>query len=93
MRTSTRGPARTSFRALQSNRYARTLTGTVAVILLDGFLADPALWRECGHLNGWDSHTDPTFRDYLHSWDAHLREYGPRSRLPSVIADLFKLNP
>ena len=78
---------------LQSNRHARALTSTVALILLDRFLADPALWRECVHLNGWDPHADPTFTDYLHSWDAHLREYGPSSRLPAVIADLFKLNP
>ena len=78
---------------LQSNRSARTLTGTVAVIPAGQVSRRslPVAGVRLPERLGPPRRSDVP--DYLHSWDAHLRESGPSSRLPSDIADLFKLNP
>ena len=67
---------------LQSNRHARALTSTLAVILLDRFLADPSLWRECGHLNGWD----PPHRSDVHGLPPLLGRAAARVRPQQEVA-------
>lgn len=76
---------------LEANPYERYLCGTVAVALLDSFHADPALWRDCVHLNHWNPDADPSFAEYLGSWTAHLQVHSLPSRAPAAIADLFKV--
>ncbi|MDD9986255.1 MAG: hypothetical protein OXQ31_08305 [Spirochaetaceae bacterium] len=76
---------------LEANPYERDLCGTVAVALLDSFHADPALWRDCAHLNHWDPNADSAFAEYLSSWTAHLQEQSLPFRAPVAIADLFKM--
>lgn len=71
----------------------RELTGAVAVLLLDAFRADPTLWRNCAHLNGWNPAGDPTFAGYLASWTGHLRERGVEPRSPAVIGAALGLRP
>ena len=77
---------------LQINPYERALNGTVAVTLLGRFLADPSLWRECGHLNHWDPHADATFGEYVGSWASHLRAHDLAPRTPTLIAELFEID-
>ncbi len=76
---------------LEANPYERDLCGTVAVALLDSFQADPALWRDCVHLNHWNPDADPAFATYLRSWASHLRDHALDARLPRAMAELFRL--
>ena len=77
---------------LEQNRYERGLCGTVAVLLLDNFRADPTLWSECGHLNQWDPRTNPTFRDYLDSWASHLLTRGIEPRSAALVRRIFQVS-
>ena len=79
--------------ALETDRYERDLTGAVAVLLLDRFRAEPALWRDCAHLNRWNPADDPAFAHYLASWTAHLREHGVEARAPAVIGAALGVDP
>jgi len=76
---------------LEANPCERDLCGTVAVALLDSVHSDPALWRDCVHLNHWNPDADPAFAEYLGSWTAHLQERSLPACAPAAIADLFKV--
>ena len=73
--------------ALSRGRNHRRLNGTVAVALLEPFLEDPSLWRDCRWLNRWDPAADATFADYLHSWSACLLASGIEPRAPVLIGE------
>ena len=72
---------------LEANPFNRELNRTLAVTLLDRFLEDPSLWRDCGWLDHWDPSANETFRDYLDSWAALLHEKDFAPRTPSLIGD------
>ena len=74
---------------LEANSCERKLNGTLAVLLLDRFLRDPSLWRDCGWLNHWDSGVNATFREYLDSWAAQLHENDYDVRAPELIGKLL----
>ncbi len=59
--------------SLTVNPCDRKLNAVISVILLPNFLCFPQLWRDCAHLNQWDTTHDETFEDYLKSWWAHMR--------------------
>ena len=60
-----------------------------ATALLDSFLQDPSLWRDCGRLNGWDAAADRSFADHLDAWAAHLAEHGLTARTPELVRARF----
>ncbi len=70
---------------LEANPFNRELNRTLAVALLDRFLAVPSLWSDCGWLEHWDPSANETFRDYLDSWAALLHEKGFAARAPDLI--------
>lgn len=70
---------------LEANPFNRELNRTLAVALLDRFLEDPSLWRDCGWLDHWDPSANATFRDYLDSWAALLHEKDFAARAPDLI--------
>ncbi len=76
---------------LEANRYEREMCGTIAVALRNAFRADPTLWQDCGHLNHWDPNADATFVNYLASWITHMNKHGLDARVPTAIAELFRL--
>ena len=65
----------------QTQRYDSRL------LLLDRFLEDPSLWRDCGWLDHWDPSANETFRDYLNSWAALLHEKDFAARAPDLIGN------
>ena len=73
--------------ALEANPFNRELNRTLAVALLDRFLEDPSLWRDCGWLELWDPSANVTFGDYLDSWAALLHEKDFAARAPDLIGD------
>ena len=73
--------------SLEAYPYERKLNGTIAVLLLDRFLEDSSLWRDCGWLDHWDPSANETFRDYLDSWAALLHEKDFAARTPNLIGD------
>lgn len=74
---------------LEERRVDRDLNRIVAVALLDSFLADRSLWRDCGSLNLWDAAADRTFADHLDSWAACLRAKGVVPKTPPLVRSLF----
>jgi len=70
-----------------ANPFNRELNRTLAVVLLDRFLEDPSLWRDCGWLDYWDPSANETFRDYLDSWAVLLHEKDFVARTPSLLGD------
>ena len=76
---------------LEANRYERELCGTIAVALRDALRADPTLWQDCGHLNHWNPNADPTFRDFLDSWDSCLRERDIEPRAVGLVRKLLQI--
>ena len=72
---------------LEANPFNRELNRTLAVALLDRFLEDPSLWRDCGWLDHWDPNANATFRDYLDSWAALLHGKDFAARTPSLIGN------
>ena len=78
-----------NIKILEANPCGRSRNGAVAVSLLDRFLEDPLLWRDCIYLNNWDPGAGETFRDYLNIWAAHLRERNFAARAPILIEKLF----
>ena len=77
---------------LEADPFRRDLNGAVAVALLDYFLRDPTLWRDCLSLNQWNPSADSTLSDYLESWTACLRERGSDARAPALVREIFRLN-
>ena len=75
--------------ALEEHHAHRDLNRTAAVAMLDSFLEDESLWRDCGALNRWDARVDPSFADHLDSWTAHLLATELAARTPRLLRDLF----
>ena len=75
--------------ALEGHDAHRDLNRTVAVAMLDSFLEDESLWRDCAALNRWDARADASFADHLDSWTAHLLTMKRAVRTPRVVRDLF----
>ncbi len=74
---------------LEEDPVIREVNGTIAIALLDRFLEDPSLWRDCGQLNGWDVTTNETFEGYLEAWAEHLQAQGTGPRVPGLVEGLF----
>jgi len=75
--------------ALEQNHANRDLNLTVAAAMLNAFLEDGSLWRDCGSLNLWDAALDRSFADYLESWTAQIGCKGRTARTPGVVRRLF----
>ena len=78
-------------RRLEERSIDRALNRVVAVALLDDFLADKSLWRDCGFLNLWNATTDHTFADHTDSWADFLRGKGFVPRTPRLVQTLFDI--
>ena len=76
---------------LEADPYVRERNGVVAVNLLQRFLDDASLWRDCRRLNCWDPSANRTFREDLAAWARHLHLDGFEPRGPLLIAELFEL--
>jgi len=74
---------------LEAEPCIRELNRCVAIALLDHFLEDPSLWRDCGQLNHWDAGTNGSFREYLAAWSTHVGSLGGKARVPALISRLF----
>ena len=74
---------------LERDPCIRELNRTLASALLDRFLEDPSLWRDCGQLNFWDAKVDETFESYLEAWAEHLQAQGTNPRVPGLVEGLF----
>ena len=74
---------------LEADAYGREHNRVVAVSLLQPFLDDPSLWRDCGRLNCWDPYANTTFQDYLDSWARHLTRNGSTPRVAPLVDELF----
>ena len=74
---------------LEKDPCIRELNRTLAIALLDRFLEDPSLWRDCGRLNFWDANVDETFEGYLEAWAEHLQAQGMSPRVPNLVEGLF----
>ena len=75
--------------SLEGNPVLREGNGTIAIALLDRFLEDPSLWRDCGQLNCWDVAANETFESYLEAWGEHLQAQGTRPGVPALVEGLF----
>ena len=75
--------------ALETHHAHRSLNRTAAVAMLDSFLEDESLWRDCAALNRWDASADSSFADHLDSWTAHLLTMKRAARTPRLLRDLF----
>lgn len=78
-----------NIRCLEECSINRDLNLVVAVALLDEFLADHSLWRDCGFLNRWNAKTDRTFADHIDSWTDFLRGKGRVARTPQLVTTLL----
>ena len=76
-------------RHLEERSIDRDLNRVVAVALLDDFLADKSLWRDCGLLNLWNATADRTFADHVDSWTDFLRGKGLMPRTPRLVQTLL----
>ena len=74
---------------LEGNPVIREVNGILAVALLDRFLEDPSLWRDCGQLNCWDATVNETFESYLEAWAEHLQAQGTSPRVAGLVERLF----
>lgn len=74
---------------LEKRSINRNLNRVVAVALLDDFLADDSLWRDCGFLNLWDVKIDLTFADHIDSWTEFLLGKGFDPRTPRLVRALL----
>ena len=75
--------------ALEENHTDRDLNLTVATAMLNSFLQDGSLWRDCGSLNLWDAALDHSLAGYLESWIAQISCDGRTARTPGVVRRLF----
>ena len=78
-----------NIRHLEASITDRNLNRVVAAALLDDFLADKSLWRDCGFLNRWKARTDRTFADHMDSWNDFLRGKGFVPRTPRLVKTLL----
>ena len=78
-----------NIRRLETRITDRNLNRVAAVALLDDFLADKSLWRDCGFLNRWNARTDRSFADHIESWTDFLRGKGVAPRTPRLVRTLF----
>ena len=79
--------------SLPVNPYDRKLNAVISVVLLPNFLRFPQFWRDCAHLNQWDTAQDETFEDYLKSWWAHMRSRNVYPQgVPLDVANLLGLD-
>ena len=78
---------------LTGDQYNRPLNAVVSVSLLPVFSRNPRLWRDCAHLNQWDTTQDDTFEDYLKSWFRYMRSIDvfPQGA-PLEVAELLGLD-
>ena len=74
---------------LEDNAEDRSLNLVVATAMLDSFLADDSLWRDCGALNLWDAASDASFPAHLRSWADHLSAMGRTPRTPTLVRSLL----
>ena len=74
---------------LEADPFNRELNRVVATALLEHFLDDPSLWRDCGWLNGWTAAADRSFADHLDSWAGRLHEHGLVGRTPELVRTTF----
>ncbi len=74
---------------LEADPTIRELNWAIGNALLPHFQANPDLWRACAYLNLWETAADRTFRDYLDSWEAVLREAGEETTLISLVRDIL----
>ena len=74
---------------LEEEPCIRELNRTLAIALLDRFIEDPSLWRDCGQLNCWDANANETFESYLVAWAEQLKMQGKNSRVPYLVEGLF----
>ena len=74
---------------LEADRYLRHLNRVVAAALLDDFLADDSLWRDCGLLNRWDAGSDASFAAHLESWTRCSSRRGGAGRTPRLVRRLL----
>ena len=74
---------------LEEDPFIRELNRTLSIALLDRFLEDSSLWRDCSHLNCWDAKTNETFESYLEAWAEHLQAQGCQPRVPRLLEGLF----
>ncbi|MDE0306941.1 MAG: hypothetical protein OXI87_18980 [Albidovulum sp.] len=80
----------TNIERMEESSTKRELNGPLAVALAKSFRQDSALWRDCTALNYWDANNDGTFREYLDSWEARLRESDAEpGRMPALARALF----
>ena len=75
--------------ALEENHADRDLNLTAATAMLNSFLEDGSLWRDCGSLNLWDAALDHSFAGHLESWTAHVSRDGCTARTPGLVRGLF----
>ncbi len=75
--------------ALEENHADRDLNLTAAAAMLNAFLDDGSLWRDCGSLNLWDAALDRSFAGYLESWTAQIGCEGRTARTSGVVRGLF----
>ena len=84
---------RSNEHALTTDPYLRELNAVISVALLPEFLNFPRLWRDCAHLNQWDTTQDETFKDYLKSWWSHMRSKNVHPQgVPLGVANLLDLD-
>ena len=76
---------------LEENPIDRDLNLVVATAMLESFLADDSLWRDCGVLNLWDAASDPSFADHLLSWAARVSGMGRAAKTPRLVQSLFRV--
>ena len=74
---------------LESDPTIRELNWAIGQELRPHFQANPTLWRACAYLNLWDTAADRTFREYLDSWEAVLREAGEDTILISIVRQVL----
>ncbi len=78
-----------NIRHLEERGTDRDLNRVVAIALLDDFLTDTSLWRDCGFLNLWNATADHTFPDHIDSWIDFLRSGGFVPRTPRLVRTLL----
>ena len=74
---------------LEEDPCIRELNRTMAIALLDRFIEDPSLWRDCGQLNCWDANDNETFESYLAAWAEQLKMQGTSQRVPDLVEGLY----
>ena len=78
---------------MTSDPYLRKSNAVLSVALLPEFVRYPNLWRDCAHLNQWDTTQDETFADHLKSWWTYMRSNNTNPQgVPLDVANLLGLD-